>query len=275
MWYQELFYRLAIFGIKDAVEIGGITGLLYYFSVWLKQDHQKPLVLYFYGLCSVIIIAHFAGLPTLSDSLIALCPAILMLFILIHQKSLQKSFVALKNIQPSQIIQSNWLDTLLRACLIATNHKQKICCLIEGNDALGELVTAPFTLKSKIQPLLLETLLNSSSFDQQKMIWVSNTGLLLGINVTWCNDNLQKAQGNQTIDDWQQNNLLFTAQTDALAFRINPLDRTFDIVVEGKLLEKITIDQAVKLMQRYFTKKINQEPHGKLPKNHPSHQLHS
>jgi len=263
MWDYEIFYRLAIFSINDGIEIIAIASLFYSFSIWLKQDQQKPLVLYFYGLATMMLLTDLVNLPTLSNSFFALSPAIIMLFILVHQKSLQKNFVALKNIQPSELINSNWLDILLRACLISTNQKQKVACLIEGKDALSELLNSPFILRTKIQASLLEALLNSTNYDQQKMIWVSNTGLLLSINVDWKSLDSQANSQSQTIDEWQQISLLYTAQADAIVFRIAPQERTFDIIAEGKLLEGLPIDQAIKLIQSYCLKKTGQDLYDK------------
>lgn len=254
MWYKEVFYRLAIFGWKDAIEILCMTGGLYFFSVWLQHDKQKKLVTHFYAMCSLVVIAHLTELPTLGSSLMSFFPAMIMLFILVHQKSLQSSFVALKNVQPSQTIQSNWLETLLRSCLIAMNNKQQVTCLIEGKDSLAELVTTPFTIKSKLQPDFLDMLLSSSTYDPQKMIWLSDNGILLGVNTTWQITDKAANNKDSQLDTWQQNSILFTAQTDTLAFRINPLSRTFDVTMEGKLIENMPTDQAIKLMHKHFRK---------------------
>jgi len=272
MWYEEIFYRLAIFSIKDVIEILCLTGGLYSFSLWLKQDQQKPLVLYFYGTCSLVIMAHLADLPTISNTLTVLYPTMIMLFILVHQKSLQKSFVTLKNLQPSQITNTTWLETLLRSCIIAANNKRQISCIIEGHDSLNELVSAPFEIKSKLQPELLDVLLNSASYDQHKMIWLSSTGILLGINTEWQLIDSIVDNRESELDNWQKNCLLFTSKTDALAFRLNPINKTFDIVTEGTLLEKVPTDQTIKLMRRHFIKKDLNQNKGK---NEHSNHLNS
>lgn len=264
MWHEEIFHRLAIFCTKDVIEIIVITSGLYYFSIWLKHDQQKPLVGYFYGINILIIISHLANLPTLNSAMTVIYSPILMLFILVHQRSLQKNFVALKNIKPVQTINHNWLEILLRSCIIAANNQRQIYCLIEGTDALSSLVNAPFEIKSKIQAELLDILLNSPMYNQYKMIWLSSTGVLLGINTEW--KLINSTPNNQTneVDDWQKDCLLFTAKTDALAFRLNPHTKKFDIITEGILLEKVPTDQAIKLMRKHFIK----NDHSNDRKNH-------
>lgn len=265
MWYEELFYRLAIFNAKDVIEILSITAGLYYFSIWLKHDQQKPLVGYFYGINSLIIMGHVANLPTLNSAFTMLYSPILMLFILVHQRSLQKNFVTLKNIKPVQIINHNWLEILLRSCIIAANNQKYIYCLIEGRDTLNTLVCAPFEIKSQLQSELLDALLNSTTYNQHKMIWLSSTGVLLGINTEWkLTDSMLDNQTSE-LDDWQKNCLLFTTKTDALAFRLNPHTKKFDIITEGVFLEKVPTDQAIKLMRKHFIK-------NHLSKNRKNHE---
>lgn len=270
MWYKEIFYRLAIFGIKDTIEIFCITNALYFFSIWLKQDRQKPLVIYFYSMCSFVIITYLMELPTLSNSLMALYPTMIMLFILIHQKSLQKNFILLKNTTATQIT-PNWLETLLRSCIIAANNKQPINCLIEGIDSLADHIFVPFMIKSALQPNLLDTLLSSTSYNPNKMLWLSSTGMLLSINAEWQITGQIVYDKVSDLDNWQKNSILFTAQTDALIFRLNPHNKSFDIITEGKLIEKIPTDQAIKLMHKHFVKKDlnkNRKAHDVPPKNH-------
>lgn len=247
-WSSELFYRLAIFNLKDLIEILSITSGLYFFSVWLKQDLQKPLVLYFYSICSLIIVANLVCLPTLSNLLITIFPVIIMLFILIHQKSLQQNFVALKNIQPAQIANTNWLETLLRTCIIAANNKQPINCLIEGQDSLTSLVSCTLSVKAKLETELLDALVTSSNYDANKLIWLSNNGLLLGLNTSLIM--------HQKINDWLDQAIYFSKQTDCLIFRMYPQTKKFDMITSGKLIENVGMDHAIKLMQKHIIKDI-------------------
>lgn len=255
MWYEELLYRLAIFNIKDVIEIFCFASIFYFFSIWLKQDRQKPLLFYFYGTCTLLITTHLADLPTISNAIISLCPALIMLFILVHQKSLQKNFVTLKNITPAQNLNLNWLEILLRSCIISANNKKNIYCLIESHDQLNELVHAPFEIKAKLQPELLDVLLSSPSYEQNKMIWLSNTGMLLGINTKWQQVDHTSDHDSDSLDNWEKKCILSTSKTDALAFRLNSLTKNFDIITEGLLIEKVPIDQAIKLMRKHFIKK--------------------
>jgi len=263
-WSHELFYRIAIFNLKDVIEILSITSGLYFFSVWLKQDQQKPLVLYFYSVCSLVIMANLIYLPTLSSLLITIFPIMIMLFILIHQRSLQQNFVALKNIQPAQnIINTNWLETLLRACIIAANNKQSISCLIEGQDNLANLVSCSLIVKAKLESALLDALVTSNNYDANKMIWLSNTGLLIGLNTNLIlNNPLNKT------DSFQEQAVWFTKQTDCLIFRMHSQSKNFEFITQGKLIENVGMDQAIKLMRKHFIKDLIKNDLTKNGKDH-------
>ena len=250
-WFHELFYRIAIFNIKDIIEILSIASGLYFFSIWLKQDHQKPLVLYFYSTCSLVVLTNLIYLPTLSNLLTTIFPVIIMLFILIHQRSLQQNFVALRNIQPAPNINTNWLETLLRTCIIAANNKQTVNCLIEGQDNLTNLVSCSLTVKAKLEPELLDALVTSNNYDVNKMIWLSNTGLLIGLNTNLIITNTLDKKEN-----FQEQAIWFTKQTDCLIFRMHPQTKNFDLVTQGKSIENVAMDQAIKLMRKHFIKDL-------------------
>lgn len=266
IWSAELFYRLAIFNLKDLIEILSITGGLYFFSIWLKQDHQKPLVLYFYSICSLVIMANLIYLPTLSNLLTTIFPVIIMLFILIHQRSLQQNFVALRNIQPAQIINANWLETLLRTCIIAANNKQPIHCLIEGQNSLANLVSCDLIVKAKLESELLDALITSDSYDASQMIWLSNTGVLIGLNTKLVINT--KELNNNKIDHWQEQAIWFSKQTDCLIFRMHQINKSFDIITSGKLLEKISMDHAIKLLQKHLIQNLAKTNSNQDRKNH-------
>lgn len=251
MWYKEIIYRLGIFSWQDGLEILAISAGIYGFVIWLAQDQQKKLVGKFFALTSLVILAQFLELPTLSTLTIGLYPAMLMLFILVHQTSLQKNFVSLKNLQtPNLITSTNWLQILLRSCLIAMNQKQTVYCIIEGQDAIGGFVTTPFIITSKLQPEFLDLLMCSTSYNPQQMIWVNKVGTLVGINSSWNPTGLIADQATSTLELWRQNCLLFTAKTDLIAFQIDPIKRTFEIISQGKTSSPLPIDQGIKLLQQ-------------------------
>ena len=136
-FFQRIFFTGGSFWWwRDPLEILFFITIFYFFSLWLKKDRQKNLLFYFYCYCCVIIIAFYAQLPTLSTMLFLSAPVALMLFILVHQETLQKNFISLKNASAPKILPTDWLEELLRTCLVAINNNKEVLCVIEHRNNL-------------------------------------------------------------------------------------------------------------------------------------------
>ncbi|MDR3550696.1 MAG: hypothetical protein P4L31_04740 [Candidatus Babeliales bacterium] len=256
-WFTSLytFFSSHIFGWRDVAELLFFSGIIYYFSLWLKKDKQKNLLLYFYSYCTIIIGMHHAQLPTASFFLLVTAPAAIMLFILIHQESLQKNFVMLRSIKPAHVAHGDWVETLIRGCLIAANNNKKVHCAIEHLDSLSTVINTPLTVHAAIQQNLLSMMLESDSFDQDKFLWINTHGRLLGMNASW-----NSSTDEQWIDDslknatqWQHDALFFTQKTDAIILAINPSNRLFSIITQGKIFNDITAPHALNTIKKYIT----------------------
>ncbi|MCX5921968.1 MAG: hypothetical protein NTX86_01440 [Candidatus Dependentiae bacterium] len=242
------------FGWRNAAEIILFSTLIYYFSLWLKQDKQKNLLFNFYGYCGILLGSYYLQLPTVTYLLFITAPIAVMLFILFHQDVLQKNFVTLRNIMPARMGDADWLETLVRSCLVAANNNKEIYCVIEHKDSLVTLLNTPLALYTDIQKNVLSMMLESVTFEQHNMLWVNSTGRLLGINATW-NNSLHDTPNAESVKDmlpWQQDALFFTAKTDAVVFSINPIKRTFSIVTQGKTFNDIPAPHALKTIQKYL-----------------------
>ncbi len=235
---------------RDIVEILFFTALIYYFTLWLKKDRTKNLLPYFFGYCLITFIAWTIQLPTITPLLFAITPAALMIFILMHQETLQRNLVALKNITPATVYTEDWLETLLQSCLVIINKNKHVLCVIEHHDRLDEFITAPLLINARLQKGILELLLESPSYDHRKMIWVDTQGRLRAINGSW-----KQLQSNKTMyqqDVQIEDALLYTAQTDALMFQIDPVTRSFTIVAHEKKFEHVTAHHALQLIKKHI-----------------------
>ncbi len=83
---------------RDCLEIIFFASLFYYLTLWLKKDKTKNLLPYFYGYCLITFCAYMLELTTVTSLLFLFTPAAVMLFILMHQDTLQRNIVALKHI---------------------------------------------------------------------------------------------------------------------------------------------------------------------------------
>lgn len=256
MFFHSQLNHMYIFFWKDFVEIGLFALVLYSFSLWLKQDNKKNLLTQFYSLLTIFTLTYIAGMESFSSFLYASWPALTMLFILVHQNTLQKNFIALKNITPSKIQQDNWIEVLIRSCIVSMNRSREIICIIEGKDSLSEFVKSSLFIQADLNKGLLDALFDSQCFDNKKMLWVSDSGKLVAINaewniknhVFWVSDELQE------LNDWKHDAILFTSRTDSIVFKVKPEKHTFDIVAQGKILEDLHSNNAHSIIQQFIRK---------------------
>ncbi len=235
---------------SDGIEIIFFSTGIYYFSLWLKQDHHKNLLGYFYSYCTLALIAYHVPLYGISFLLCMSSPIVFMLFILVHQNTLQKNFVALRNIVPAHKESADWLDIFIRACLINSNNNKELLCVIEHHDNLHELLSTPLNLQAPLKEDLLTIILESPSFNNQQLLWINSQGKLLGINAQWINHTHAEFLGRE--DSWKDNALLFTTKIDALVVHISPATHTFDIVVKGKLFNDIRTNKVIPFIKKYL-----------------------
>lgn len=262
-WYSNLYHTLAaLFTFKDIAEILLISSALYYFSLWLKQDRQKNLLFSFYGYCAAVFGCYALGLQTLTLLLFVTCPIALMLFIVFHQELLQKNFIALATINiAAQEQESDWLAIVIRACLVAINHNKTVYGVIEHRDSLASMLTTDMPLYTDIQQNVLTMALESSAYDQEKMLWINAQGKLLGINTHWNVSATDIVTSNNAamLALWQQEALFFTHKTDAIVFFIAPSTRTFTLVAQGKIVEHVNANHALTTIKKYLTTPHNSE----------------
>jgi len=241
---------------QDSIEIIFFCFTFYAISIWLQKDRQKPLLLYFYGYCFITIAAYYTNLSTLTTVLFFSAPATSMLFILLHQTTLQKNIITPKKYVPAQQKKDDWLETFFRSCLIAMNNNTPVLCVIEHTDALNTFLTTPLPLSSPIQEQLLSLLFSSSVYDPEKLVWITTQGTLCGINATWNSSydpDWQKSSLTSTVPGYH-NALFFTQKTDALIFYLDPNKRSISLFIQGTLFENISIQQTLQRIKNYVRK---------------------
>lgn len=256
---QEYFFGYnSFFYFRNIIEILFFSTMIYYFSIWLKKDRHKNLLPYFYGYCLLALSSYYAQLTTANYFLFLFAPVAIMLFMLFHQELLQRNFVAIKNITPAKQAQSDWPEALIRSFLVAINNNKEIHCIIENQDSMQEFIHSPLVLNSNIQQGLIKILQESDIFDQNKMLWVDTSGHLVGINASWKETVFETIEDEKMmeVNPWKQSALLLSSKTDALFLRITPAQRTFDIVFNGKIVNNINSNTALKVIRKYASTKF-------------------
>lgn len=251
---------LHIFNWKDCLEIILISGVFYYFSLWLKTDKQKSLLFSFYGYCIAFFGTHYLGLTTVNTLLIAFFPVAILGFILVHQTTLQKNFVALHKIShPTSPSYEHWADTLLRVALIALSNNKRFYIALEKSDPLETIIQSPICLNSLLTEELFTLCMHSDQFDSYKFLWLNDQGILKGINSSWKKNSVETwlAKEVQEQEEIIQDALFFSTKTDLLFLSSNPTTRTFTLVCHGSLKENLSTSLVLMELKQYFNHTIS------------------
>ncbi len=241
-----------IIGWHDIIEVLFFATLVYYFSRWLINDKQKNLLFSFYGYCIAFVAAFYGNFPTIATLLFVSAPIMLVIFIVLHQEILQRNFVSLKNIRPARTHDTeDWVEALIRCCLMAMNNNKEFLCVIEQKDSLLDLMDSAFFIDAPLNSGLLGLLLENNSIESDKLLWITHTGALRAINAQW---NLEKQNLSHVEEDttsWKHAATFISSKTDAIIFKASPAHRLFDVVVQEQQFERLNATMIIKLIKKY------------------------
>lgn len=238
-----MFYTLLW---RDCIEILFYSLFIYSFCCWLKSDKTKKLVAYFLGYCCVTVACHKAQLPTVAPLLISYAPVALLLFIVLHDKTLQKNFVALRSVTPKINRCHDWIGILLSSIITVINKNKGVTVVIENQDCLDRFLKNSSEINAQAGKYLLDLLFSSAMYDEKKMVWIDSSGKIRGINVSWLDE--------KNVHD---DSFLFTTHTDAIVLASNPIARTFTTIHRGKELRNIPAHHVNAIIKKQLTDNVN------------------
>ncbi len=261
----KLFYPLLI---KDSIEIIALSIICYWFLRWLATDKQQPLTAYFYAYTFFWGVCYLAQLNTLVSLLEHAFPAVLMFFMLIHQKTLQKNFIHLTKIIPAKKARSDWLQEIIRFCLQAETD---LYFLVEHKQSLHDLIAINTPMQAQINCELLQFLHHSSDLDPQQYIIIDTRGTLHGLHVQW--------QKPLALSDLDRNELTkasyYLMQTDAFMLHYNYEQRLFAIVMRDTIYNNLTTAQVLQSITHYLADQPKKGNHEKSYSDQNQRQPHA
>ena len=237
-----------ILNAQSMTEILFFWSLFYYFSCWLAQDTTKNILLQFWAYCITHFVAYFLQLTAISTFLLITSPLAVMIFILMHQQTLQKNFIALHALKTAAHTPPDWLETIMRTALLALNKEISLTYIIERNDALGQFLGGSLWCNTTIEPQLLNLLIESSMYKPDQAIWITDQGKLVALNAHWLPQSAVKPDGAQEA-------IMHTATIDAIVIRVSPEHRTCDIIVNGTIIENQSVDAALRMVKKIISHK--------------------
>ena len=273
--FQTVAEILQLYSWRDVVEILFFSYIIYRFLYWLKSDTQKQLVWYMYGYWATACVAHYAGLTIISQVLFVSAPVIASIFILVHQKTLQKNFVTFTKVAaPSRT--HNWLDEFTRANLYGMNRSKNIIWIIERNDHLADVVKAQCTFHAELKKDLIELLLEASP--KEAIFWINRHGTLIATQVTMQTpDTVWVSKQAQQLPYWQQEALLLCSKTDAIVIRSCSTSRLFTLIIHDKMIDELSAEHTLLILKQLLNQpNISEEiPYAPTTSKSSAQQRHS
>lgn len=251
-FYDFFFIVTSFFGWRDLCEIAFFSTGVYYCSRWLSADITKNLLGIAYAYLLLLYLSYALQLTTITIFLLYFSPIAAIILIILHQELLQKNFITYKKINPVDETDEDWIETIIQICLHTVSKNKNINVIIEQNDSLKDFFQIPFKINTPINKTLLTVLTDSNWYDDNKFIWISNSGTLYGIN-TDC----KKIKNNfwldatiQNYEQWKQDAFALSQKTDALIICITPTIRLFTIAYKGKVMEQLQGSTALRLVKK-------------------------
>lgn len=233
---------------RDIIEILFFSTIFYYSAVWLKKDRSNNLLPYLYGFIVLYSICSVLALSSISYILFYTWPALLMLCILMHQTTLQRNFVALKNITYRQQANSHWLDTLIASCLVSLSNNKPVYCIIEHTDSMHAFIDTDIVLNAPLNKELLALVHASNICNADKMIWITTQGTMQGINCVWRLSKNTLTEPNTMHNEWFNQTLLHTHTTDSSAFFGDPASHTFTLITKDTTIQHLSAHKLLQLL---------------------------
>jgi len=266
--YTYLMNQILILTWRDIVEILFFSTVFYYLILWLKRDREKRLLPYFYGYCALTFTAYAFHLSTITYCLFLFSPALIMLFMFMHQDTLQRNMIALKNITVSSNIAQDWLSCIMRNTLKALHNNKSILILIEHTDALPGFLKTQYRINSLITDDVLTMLIEHGLCNAQQMLWIKTDGTVQGIRASfkasWHPDAYTDT------NEWVDDAIAYTSKTDAIIIKSNAQTQSYTLAYNGTVTHQLTVEQAGQRIR----KQINQ-PTSVAEKGLPHEQSHS
>lgn len=250
--FPELPAWWYFFSWRDAIEISLFSWVLYHAINWFKQDSNQWLLHYLYGYIGLLTISYLTPLPTLHYYLIFFAPALIMIFIIMHQSVLQRNIIAYKNITtPLVPIEKDWIALLIRMSLITNAHKKPFTCIIEHRDNLMPFIVASYMMHSPLHQGLLEFIMHSSLYMPHELLWITSKGIIRGINGRWLSLPHTAIQ-EKSLLSWEDEAAAYTAKTDALVLHKNIETNTFSVIIKGISTHNLATHQIVPLIKKHI-----------------------
>jgi len=250
---------------RDYVEISIIFYAVYVFLRWVGRDANQPLLIYCYIYMGFIAFSYFLYLPVLYFILVLFLPICLVIFLLLHQKTLQKNFISFNTarITSERVPSQEWQEILVRAALVACNQKKDCFFVIERSKSLNDFLESPYFLQAEVNKDFLDVLIESVN-PVACMILISN-GLITSVKSRWKVTYPKESDGTPSkLHTNESTALILSENTDCIVLYSLHNKPGLNLIAQGTLTPNLSAHQVTTLFKHYYKNSVNNEStHGK------------
>ena len=263
MGFYGMLYDIFIqLGWRDFLELSIFFYGVYSFLLWVSKDTQQPLLLYCYAYAGLTALSYLLTLSVLYSLLILYLPVCLVIFILLHQKTLQKNFVSFHAGKSSEKALKNeaWQEIVMRAALIASNKRKNCFFVIEKSNSLVDFLEVPYFLEVEIHKDFFNFIIEAA--DNSEHIFLINDKIIRSIQSKWkilytkeSYDHSLKLNINESTG------LVLSENIDCIILYTLQNKPGLNVIAQGTLAQNLSSVQATTLLKRYYKNSTNDKGH--------------
>jgi DNA integrity scanning protein DisA with diadenylate cyclase activity len=252
----SLLTKIGILCWTDVLELAVLVGIVYGFGRWLKHDRSQRLLLYFYAGGVVCVLAVLFDLQAIVAFYKTAWPILVVLFIVVHQKSLQQNYIAARTIEADAVsVDHDWIRVIMRAAFKAVQRKKNLFFVIEGKQYIREYITTPVVFQSPVQEPVVDMIVESALIYDNSLVLLNQLGTLVALNGQWSLTEPPELAAEYTqLPLIQQQALFLTHKTDMLVFFVDAESKRLTVMAQGTLVKNLTSDTAELVINQYIRK---------------------
>lgn len=249
-WFTVAWY------FRSIIEIGTFWYIFRTMLTWISTDQKRPLTTIVVCYWSAALVSSFLGILPISTLLINSAPLAAMIFALIHERTLQKSFITHTQLATIDTAGFNnyellWPTAIIRSCLYSLNNSFPCTIVIERRAALTGLLDIDWPCRTAVTEQVLMLYHTSSLYNPQKALWITDHGTLVSYTAhPPRKNNIPFDAPPIIVPSELEYYLALTVHTDALVLWADPTQRTFTILVAGTAIAHQTAERTVTLLHQ-------------------------
>ncbi len=257
-FYEVLHDIFILLCWRDILELSIFFYAVYSFLLWVSKDGQQQLLFYCYAYSGLTALSYFLYLPVLYSLLIFFLPVCLVIFLLLHQKTLKKKAIGFYTDQSSEKAINNeaWQEIIIRAALIASNKRKNCFFVIEKNNSLSDYLEIPYFLEAEIHKDFFNFIIEAA--DNSEHIFLISNKIIRSIHSRWkILYTKESYEHSSKLSINESTGLVLSENIDCIILYTQQNKSGLNIIALGTLAQNLSAVQATNLLKQYYKNSMN------------------